>query len=170
MAPIGSRIGVEEKGQMAARSTDVYVGDSGVKEVAVCSGCKALYWNKRWYPDESISSELSNDMIRIEILCPACLRIKDNNPAGIVTYSGNYLLEHKDEILNTIKNSEERSRIKNPLARIMEIKEDGNSMIVNTTDDKLAQKLGRDIYKAHSGNLEYKWSREHNFIRVNWSR
>jgi NMD protein affecting ribosome stability and mRNA decay len=170
MAPQGSKIGVEEKGQRAARSTDVYIGDSGVKEVAVCSGCNALYWNKRWYPDESVSTGLSDDMIRIDILCPACHRIQDNNPAGVVTYSGNYLQEHKDEILNTIKNSEEKSRLKNPLARIMEIKEDGNSMIVNTTDDKLAQKLGRDIFKAHSGSLEYKWSREHNFIRVNWNR
>lgn len=170
MAPKGSRLGVEEKGQMAARSTDVYVPDLGSKEVAVCSGCKALYWNKRWYLDEGASTGLSSDMVRIEILCPACHREKDNNPAGIVTYSGNYLQEHENEILNTIKNSEQKSRIKNPLARIMEIKKDGNSMIVNTTDDKLAQKLGRDIYKAHSGSLEYKWSREHNFIRVNWNR
>lgn len=170
MTPKGSRISVEEKGQMAARSTDVYVSDLGSKEVAVCKGCKALYWNKRWYPDESVSTLLSDDMIRTEILCPACHRIQDGNPAGIVTYSGNYLQEHKDEILNTIKNSEEKSRMKNPLARIMEIIQDENSMIVNTTDDKLAQKLGRDIFKAHSGSLEYKWSREHNFIRVNWSR
>lgn len=170
MAQQGSRITVEEKGQRAARSTDVYMSDLGSKEVAVCTGCKALYWNKRWYPDESISTGLSNDMVRTEVLCPACHRIKDNNPAGIVTYSGSYLAEHQQEILNTIKNSEEKSRIKNPLARIMEIRQEGDSLTVNTTDDKLAQKLGRDIYKAHSGNLEYKWSREHNFVRVHWSR
>lgn len=170
MTPQGSRIAVEEKGQRAARSIDPYVSDAGMKEVAVCTGCTALYWNKRWYPDESISTGLSNDMIRKEVLCPACQRTRENNPAGIVTYRGDYLQKHEDEILNTIKNTEEKARIKNPLARIMEIKQEGDSMTVSTTDDKLAQKLGRDIYKAHSGNLEYQWSREHRFVRVNWSR
>ncbi|HEY3308527.1 MAG TPA: BCAM0308 family protein [Desulfuromonadaceae bacterium] len=170
MAPRVSRISVEEKGQMAARNTDAYVNEAGMKEIAVCTECKALYWNKRWYLDESVSTGLSNDMIRKEVLCPACHRIHDNNPAGIVTYSGDYLLKHKVEIINTIKNSEEKARMKNPLARIMDIKEDQGSMIVSTTDDKLAQKLGRDIYKAHSGSLEYRWSRENNFLRVNWNR
>ena len=170
MAPKGSRIAVEEKGQMAARSTDAYVNEAGMKEVAVCTGCKALYWNKRWYPDENAATGLNNDMVRKEVLCPACQRIHDESPAGIVTYSGDYLLEHKAEIVNTIRNSEEKARMKNPLARIMDIQEDQSSMIVSTTDDKLAQKLGRDIFKAFSGSLEYKWSREHKFVRVNWSR
>ncbi|MBT1071302.1 BCAM0308 family protein [Pelotalea chapellei] len=170
MTPRGSRISMEEKGQRTARSTDVYISDAGMKEVAVCTGCKALYWNKRWYPDESASAGLSNDMIRSEVLCPACHRMQDNNPAGIVTYSGEYLHDHEREILSTIKNTEERARIKNPLARIMEIKQEGGSMTVSTTDDKLAQKLGRDIYKAYSGSLEYQWSRENRFVRVNWNR
>lgn len=160
---------MEEKGQRAARSTDAYVGDAGMKEVSVCTGCRALYWNKRWYPDERAAG-LSSDMARHETLCPACHRMRDNNPAGIVTYSGGYLLEHEDEILNTIKNSEERARIKNPLARIMEIHQEGDNLTVSTTDDKLAQRLGRDVYKAHSGDLEYKWSRENRFLRVNWNR
>lgn len=170
MTPRGSKIGVEEKGQRAARNLDPYMNDAGVKEVAVCTGCKALYWNKRWYPDETASTGLTNEMIRNDVICPACQRMHDNNPAGIVTYSGDYLLEHEDEILNTIKNTEEKARIKNPLARIMEITQEGGRLTVSTTDDKLAQKLGRDIFKAHSGNLEYQWSREHRFVRVNWNR
>jgi len=165
-----SKRGFEEKGQRAARSTSNYIPKDGVKEVAICTGCKALYWNKRWYLDENESTKLSLDMVKNEVVCPACQRVHDKNPAGIVTFSGEYQLEHRDEILNAIKNTEERSRSKNPLARIMEIKQDKGTLVIFTTDDKLAQKLGRDINKAHNGNLEYQWSREDSFVRVNWSR
>jgi NMD protein affecting ribosome stability and mRNA decay len=163
-------MGYEEKGQMAARSTDAYLPKEGLKEVAVCTGCKILYWNKRWYLSEDESTKLSADMVRNEVLCPACRRMQDNNPAGIVTFSGDYLVKHENEILNTIKNVEEKARTKNPLARIMEIKQEGNVLTVYTTNDKLAQKLGRDIFKAHSGSLEYQWSKEYSFVRVNWNR
>ncbi len=165
-----SKIGYEEKGQRTARSTDVYISRDGIKEVAICTGCKALYWNKRWYSDENESTKLSLDMVRNEVVCPACHRIQDKNPAGIVTFSGDYLMEHEELILNTIKNAEEKGRVKNPLARIMEIKRAGKTLTVTTTNDKLAQKLGRDIFKAHSGKLDYQWSKEESFVRVNWSR
>jgi hypothetical protein len=165
-----SRARYGEKGQMTTRSTDVYLPKGGMKEVAECTGCKMLYWNKRWYPGEDESTKLSRDMVRNEVLCPACQRIQDDNPAGIVTFSGDYLVEHENEILNTIRNVEEKARGKNPLARIMEIRQEGNVLTIRTTDEKLAEKLGRDIYKAHSGRLEYQWSKENSFVRVNWSR
>ena len=165
-----SRIGYEEKGQRAARSTNVYLPQEGEKEVAVCTGCRALYWNKRWYVSEEETTGLAQAAVRKNVLCPACQRMQDNNPAGILTFSGDYLVRHEDEILNTIKNAEEKARAKNPLARIMEINQEGNVLTLTTTDDKLAQKLGRDVYKAHSGKLEYQWSRENDFVRVNWTR
>jgi NMD protein affecting ribosome stability and mRNA decay len=165
-----SRFGYEEKGKMTTRSTDVYLPKEGMKEVAVCTGCRALYWNKRWYLSEEESKQLNSGMVRNEVTCPACQRIEDNIPAGIVTYTGDYLVDHENEILNTIRNVEEKARAKNPLARIMEIRQEGKVMTITTTNDKLAEKLGRDIYKAHSGQLEYQWSREENFVRVNWSR
>ena len=166
--PYGTRF--REKGQMTARSTDVYLPSQGMKEVAVCTGCKALYWNKRWYLDENESTKLSSDMVRNEVTCPACQRIQDKNPAGVVTFTGDYLVMHEIEILNTIKNVEEKARTKNPLSRIMEIKQEDNVLTINTTDEKLAEKLGRDIFKAHSGDLEFQWSKDMNFVRVNWNR
>ena len=165
-----SRSRYKEKAQMAARSTDAYVPEEGRREIAVCTGCHALYRNKRWYMEEDESAKISRDMARNEIICPACQRIRDDNPAGIVTFTGDYLIDHELEILNTIRNEAEKARVKNPLARIMEIRQEGNAITIRTTEDKLAQKLGKIIYKAHSGMLEYQWSKDNNFVRVNWSR
>lgn len=164
-----TRIGYEEKGQRAIRSADVYVHKEGIKEETVCAGCQALYRNKRWYRSGDVAAKGSS-MTKGHVLCPACQRMKDGNPAGIATFAGDYLVQHENEIINTVKNVEEKARAKNPLARIMAIAREGDVVTVSTTDDKLAQKLGRDIYKAHSGRLEFQWSKEESFVRVNWSR
>jgi len=163
-----NRISVEEKGQRAARSTDVYLTDYGLKEVSVCPECRSFMMNKRWYSPED--SELMEGKEINEVVCPACRRMSDNLPDGILTLSGDYLLEHEDEILNTLKNEEAKTRKKNPLARIMEIRQEGNVVTIHTTSDKLAQKMGRDIFKAHRGNLHYNWSGNENFLRVSWER
>jgi len=164
------KVGYEEHGQRAARSTDSYAMKMGVTEVAECSGCKALYWKKRWYLGEDESIGLSRDMVRNHVVCPACAREADKNPGGVVTLQGEYLGMHQDEIMNIVKNSEHRARLKNPLARIMEVKQEPQQVTILTLEEKLAQRLGRDVFKAHSGNLDYQWTKEENFVRVNWKR
>lgn len=160
-----NKVAVEEKGQRTQRSTDPYQQKLGPKETAVCRKCGAFYRNKRWCIDEKLGGEAA-----ASVTCPACQRMADNNPAGIVTLSGSYLVEHEDEILNAIKHAETRSRLKNPLGRIMEIKQENKVLTISTTEDKLAQKLGREIYKAHKGELHYQWSHDQHFVRVNWTR
>ena len=170
MTRVSHKTGVGEKGQRANRSTDVYLSKEGVKEAALCKKCGALYRKKRWSVDEEELKKAKAESGLNEVTCPACKRMADNNPAGIVTFSGEYLLEHMNDILNTIKHIETRSRVKNPLGRIMEIREEKNTHTVATTEDKLAQKLGREIFKAHRGELHYRWNHEESFVRVTWSR
>ncbi len=170
MAQISHKTGVGEKGQRANRSTDVYLPKAGAKEAALCKECGALYKNKRWSVDEA---ELKKAKIKNSIntmTCPACKRVADNNPAGVLTFSGEYLVVHKDDILNAIRHIESKSRMKNPLGRIMDISQEKNVLVVTTTEDKLAQKLGREIFKAHRGELNYRWNHEERFVRVNWAR
>ncbi|HBG05028.1 MAG: hypothetical protein A2075_01250 [Geobacteraceae bacterium GWC2_58_44] len=164
MAHLSNRTGVDEKGQMAVRSMDVYLPKRGLPEGALCKGCGIMYHNKRWQM-ETIPGKSS-----CEVLCPACQRMADHNPAGVVTLSGPYLAAHRDEILNTIKQQEAKSREKNPIGRIMEITEEDGTITVTTTEDKLAQKLGREVYKSQKGELHYQWSHEQRIVRVEWMR
>lgn len=159
-----NRSGVEEKGLRTVRSLDVYLPKRGLPEGAVCKGCGISYHNKRWQT-ESVQAAQS-----CEVLCPACQRMEDHNPGGVVTLSGPYLASHKEEILNGIKQQEAKSREKNPIGRIMEIKEDAGKITVTTTEDKLAQKLGREVYKSQKGELHYQWSHDQRMVRVDWMR
>jgi hypothetical protein len=41
---------------------------------------------------------------------------------------------------------------------------------VETTTEKLAQRLGRSIKKARGGKLAYKWGHNNKFVRVSWQK
>lgn len=163
--PQGAKIGMEEKGQMAGRNLEPHPPKGSLMDGSVCKGCGIVYRNKRWQLENVPRAEQGE-----EILCPACQRIQGDRPAGVVTLSGPYLAQHKEEILNSLKQHEAKHRDKNPLGRIMQIKEEDGQLIITTTDDKLAQKIGREIYKSQKGELQYQWSHDQRMVRVNWMR
>jgi hypothetical protein len=154
-----------EKGQRTPRSKDAYQEKGGVRGNAYCS-CGALFRNKRWFHDESDSDQQEGH----GLVCPACRRIADRNPAGIVFLSGDYYAAHETEILNQIMNTALNSIEKNPLGRVMEIRQEKDSVTIATTDVKLAQKIGRDVFKSQGGELHYIWGHAENPVRVTWSR
>lgn len=169
-APSAAKIAHEVTGSITGRSASSYIPKKGVKEVAICIRCHLIHHNKRWYLDETEAQSFLADPCVHQGICPACRRMEDNVPAGVVTLTGPYFQQHEREILDLIKHEEAKSRAKNPLGRIMEIAQEGDVLTVATTEDKLAQKLGRDVYKAHKGELHYQWSHDQELVRVSWTR
>jgi len=139
-------------------------------ESAVCKRCNAAYQNKRWSFDESLLKKMNEWKGVNKVLCPACQKIKDKFPGGIVTLKGEFLREHKDEIMNLIRNEEERAMGFNPLERIMGINAVREGMELTTTNEKLAQRIGKSIRRAYQGRVGYKWSRDTKLLRVEWER
>lgn len=141
----------------------------GAGKVAVCEGCQAVYMKKRWYLKTDAAK--TADLPETKVLCPACLKIRDNFPGGIVTLSGDFVIARKQELLHLIRNEEQRARGFNPLERVMSIKENGRGgIVINTTNEKLAQRLGRAIKKAFRGIVIYRWSHDDKLVRVDWIR
>jgi len=155
----------EEKGQRTPRSLDVYRSKDGVSGAAYCE-CGAVFSNKRWHFQESGISPHGEQ----RVVCPACRRIADRNPAGIVTLKGSFFAAHGAEIDNLIKNTAEAAVMKNPLGRIMDISREKEGVTITTTDVKLAQKIGRDVFKSHGGDLQFTWSHAVGPVRISWSR
>src|SRR5574340_1182518 len=81
---------------------DPYMPRGGSGKLAVCEGCQAVYMKKRWYL--KAASALTAGTKAMKVVCPACLKIRDNFPGGIVTLSGDFVIAHKDEFLHLIKN------------------------------------------------------------------
>ena len=149
---------------------DPYLPKGSRHGVSICKGCHAIYKEKKWFIDEELyKTNIKKKTARI-VTCPACLKIEDNFPSGVVTLGGGFLKNHEDEILNLVRNEGERSLRDNPLERIMSINKIKGRIEIQTTNEKLAQKIGKAVYKAYSGELEYKWSEDDKFVRVNWNR
>lgn len=155
----------EEKGQRTPRSLDVYRNKDGVSGAVYCQ-CGAVFSNKRWHLTEQGTIPIGEQ----RVVCPACRRISDRNPAGIVTLKGSYFASHGAEIDNLIRNTSEAAAMKNPLGRIMEINREKEGVTITTTDVKLAQKIGREVFKSHGGDLQFTWSNAVGPVRISWSR
>ncbi len=149
---------------------DPYLPKRGTHDMALCKQCQSIYHNKRWYREGGFDTKKISLSSALQVTCPACQKIKDNFPGGIVTLTGDFLQEHKKDILNLIKNEEERARGFNPLERIIKISNGSKEVEISTTNEKLAQRIGRKIKKAFSGEVKYKWSQDTKLLRVSWSR
>lgn len=155
----------EEKGKRTPRSLDVYKESGGVKGGGYC-GCGAVFSNKRWRHGEQGGLAEGGQVL----VCPACRRIADQNPAGIVSLSGSYFKTHKAVIDNQIDNMAQEAVRKNPLGRVMETLSGNDGVTIKTTDAKLAEKIGRDVFKSHAGELSITWNDPGSPVRVSWSR
>ena len=150
---------------------DSYLPRGARRKISVCGGCRAVYMNKRWYAEGDVDEAALKNPEAAKIVCPACLKIRDNFPGGIVTLKGDYVLPHKKDLMKLIKNEEERARGLNPLERVMSVKENGyGSLVISTTNEKLAQRLGRAVKKAFHGEVAYHWSHDNKLVRVDWER
>jgi len=152
-------------------TTDPYLPRGGSRKISVCGGCRSVYMNKRWYAAGVVDDTALTNPEAARIVCPACLKIRDDFPGGIVTLKGDYVLPHKQALMHLIKNEEERARGLNPLERVMSVKESGyGSLVIQTTNERLAQRLGRAIKKAFRGEVAYHWSHDNKLARVDWER
>lgn len=161
-----------EKGKKfghVGRQEDPYLPEAG-QEAASCTQCHALYQGKRWFFDEKLFERLAGtDQVR-EVVCPTCRKIRDHYPEGILILRGEFLAQHKEEIIGLLKKEAGRVSKRNVQDRIIQMAPDGDQFVVETTTEKLAQHLGRTVYKAYKGDLNFRWSEMDKFVRVYWSR
>lgn len=147
---------------------DPYEMFKAPKGPVICRTCKAIYANKRWRIDSDEARKLAASRDTQKIVCPACQKIKDDYPEGIVTLTWSDLREHETEIRGLIANVEERALSVNPLERVIKITRLKKDLEVKTTNDRLAQRIGRELVRAYKGKAEYKWAHRDMLVRVIW--
>lgn len=73
-----------------------------------------------------------------------------------------------DGIFNQIKNVEEEEMKYRPLERIISIEEQNDEIIIKTTYEHLARRIGEAI--AHKGDLKLNYPEGKKYVRVYWQR
>ena len=97
---------------------DPYVLKKGLKEPTICPSCHAVYHKKRWYLDEGLYLETKKQKGVSWQKCPADRKIEDGYAMGVVNIIGDFVLNHKDEIINLVRSEERHAMEKNPLENI----------------------------------------------------
>ena len=130
---------------------------------AVCPSCQAIFKDGRWSWGKAERDAIAHK-------CPACERIQDDFPAGYVALKGRFLPQHKDEILNVVRERGERAASEHPLQRIMDVKSTADGVLVTTTDVHLARGIARAVHDAFKGELDLRYNRSENLLRATWTR
>jgi hypothetical protein len=142
---------------------DSYKSRGKLPDPTVCPQCRAVFHKGKWQwlpSPESVHSET----------CPACHRIRDDFPAGYVRLEGEFLAQHREEIIRLVRHVEQREKAEHPLQRIMDIADEAGALLVTTTDIHLARGIGEAVGHAYQGELELQYNTEENLLRVHWKR
>ncbi len=131
---------------------DPYAMLKAPKGPAMCRKCGAIYADKRWRFDETVARTLARSPRPQKLVCPACQKIKDDYPEGIVTLIWSELPDHEEKIRGLIANVEARAVSVNPLDRVMKfVRRKNGKYRPQTTDSRSAS--GERLYGHIRGSL-----------------
>ncbi len=140
----------------------------------ICSRCGAMHDGRKWtYREENEKDKTQNRWVKGRVsvsLCPGCLRTKRGEVEGVVTLRGSFLKAHAMEIGNLIRRTAARVSRRNVGARIIREIQDDDGIVIQTTDQHLAEKIGKEVEKAFKGSLRIMWQEQDRFVRVIWER
>ena len=144
---------------------DPYLKLGKLAEPTVCPECGAVYQTGRWQWVKQPEGAYAN-------LCPACSRIHDHIPAGILSLHGDFFQQHKEEIFHLIKHTEEQEKAEHPLERIMNIEETGDPehTRISFTGIHLTRRTGEALRHAYQGSFDFTYSERDDVVHASWER
>jgi hypothetical protein len=95
----------------------------------------------------------------------------DLTPRGYVHVEGPYMREHRRTIEALLRNEARRARDASPSAEILSLDDDGAAgLLVTTSTEHLAHRLGRRLHKAFGGVLHHGFHHQNKLAFVWWWR
>ena len=147
------------------RVHDPYMMRAKLPDPTICPECQVVFTEGRWQWLPSVPTEGHQE------LCPACRRISDKVPAGILNLSGGFFHNHRDEIMSLLHNNVEAQMAQHAIKRVMGVEEpDDESVVVTFTDSHLPQTVGEAIRRAYQGDLDIQYTDEAGIVRASWTR
>jgi NMD protein affecting ribosome stability and mRNA decay len=138
---------------------DPYQAQQKLQEPSECRQCGAVYHHGRW--QWGTRPEGAH-----EVLCPACRRINERLPAGIVTVRGDLGVRHRDEIIALARHAEAAEKPEHPMNRIIAAEQTEEGLVITTTDIHLPRRIGEAVKDARHAKLDIHFDEERYFVRV----
>lgn len=139
---------------------------SGLK--LLCRYCHAVYNGKSWIPFEKMDPKII-DELRASV-CPACHEINEHVSDGILNIRGAGVKAHLKDITNLINHMGKTAEARNVLDRVERVDQTRDGLVVYTTLNQLAVRIGKSVASAYKGGkLDIKWSRQDKPVEVTWT-
>lgn len=134
-------------------------------EPAECRVCGAVLHRGRWTwsPPPDIGPAVA-------VTCPACRRIADDFPAGVLFITGGFAATHRDDILSVVRAEERLETAEHPLHRVISLFDERDGVTITTTDVHLPRRIGEALRRAYEGDLEIRYGRDDETVRITWRR
>lgn len=148
------------------------------KGVLLCDRCEAVYYDGFWHTDPHASAALKEAKPRTAAkpaFCPECRYVVNGEGKanadfeGQLTLDGLHDAEEKDEILRTVRNLARKSEKTDPEDQIIAIDDKGERVVIATSDNQLALRLGKKVDESFKGGtLRVSWSDDDKPARIYW--
>lgn len=145
------------------REHDSYHARTKLPDPTACTKCGVVYIKGRW-----VWNEIPQGADKC--ICPACRRIADRFPAGLIEMKGDFFSGHRNEILNLVQNVEQKEKANHPMERIMAIDDMRDGVLVTTTGVHLARGIGSALSSAYNGETSVKYLDGEACVKVSWIR
>ncbi|OGE77663.1 MAG: hypothetical protein A2751_00555 [Candidatus Doudnabacteria bacterium RIFCSPHIGHO2_01_FULL_46_14] len=151
---IALKTGAINRRHQRSRKEESEFGKAG-KEFIICPECDSVFFDKAWHHrlEEEKNAHLKIDRkIKFE-LCPACKMARDKLFEGELVISiKNKELSVKNNVLNTVKNSDKQARERDPMDRILRTEEKADGIHVFTSENQLAVRIGKKLKSSFGGS------------------
>ena len=77
-------------------------------------------------------------------------------------------MKHRDEVMNMIRNVEQRERSEHPLERLMDIVREDDGLLITTTGLHLARCIASAVERRFHGHIRIAYGEEENHVSVEW--
>ena len=143
---------------------------AGKKEYLICPKCSAAYYGKCWHHRLGEGKHFKHEERKKLnfVLCPACKMIKEKKFEGSIEIK-NIPAKIVGEIVNLVKNSAKIAFFKDPMDRVIEIRQNKNNLLITATENQLAKKIAKLIkraFKNYARDCEIKMSDEEDIVRI----
>jgi NMD protein affecting ribosome stability and mRNA decay len=136
-------------------------------ESTLCVHCGAVYRRKTWRRSiRRAGPALLGQAPRGS--CPACRQVEDGRYYGRVLLRGPRVSADPEAIRRRVANVAARARFTQPERRVVSVREEGDTLEVLTTSEKLAHRIVREMEKAFGGRASYAWSHRRRTLLAVW--
>ncbi|MHA7237131.1 BCAM0308 family protein, partial [Burkholderia pseudomallei] len=106
----------------------------------------------------------------LQIVCPACRRIRERASAGELVLEGGYFARRRDDIVALLRRHAGDDINARPLGRILSIDALPARMVVRTKGSPLVHRLTEALVRTHRGDLEIDYREGEDTLRAHWMR